>query len=42
MGRSRKRKTPDRSWIKQILTGVASGVISTLIGEAIKYWLFRK
>lgn len=37
MGRSRKKKTPDRTWVKQVLIGVLSGTISTLIGEIIKY-----
>ncbi len=39
MGRSRKRKTPDRTWIKQVLMGVLNGVISTLVGESLKLLL---
>lgn len=45
MGRSRKRKTPDRTWIKQVLTGALSGLISTLVGESLKLlikWILDK
>lgn len=37
MGRSRKRKTPDRTWIKQVAIGVLTGTIVSIISEIIEY-----